>query len=122
MTQTELENAATKILNTTLPKQFEFIEGVKDVILLNVSFLFTLKLKIVLNKNWVEKNFSKNDLAYIQDDFESDGYSLLSPYTVKVYSDEKIDIDKVDSYIYSIISFLGIGRTVNNLIVSYIVE
>ena len=120
----ELRSAAYKILNSTLPTEFDFIERVKDVVLVGGEnyFYITLKLKIVLKRDWVVKNFSKDAMEYVNDDFEEDGYSLLSPFTVQAYSDEKIDTSKVDLYIHNILSFLGLKTDVSNIITSYIIE
>lgn len=124
MKPNELVSAAEKILSTTLPKEFEFIEGVKDVIVINPgdSFYNGLKLKIILKKDWVAKNFLKDAMEYIQDDFENDGYSHLSPFTAHTYSDEKIDPSEVDSYIHNILSFLGLRTDIMNITTSYIIE
>ena len=120
----ELRSAAYKILNSTLPTEFDFIERVKDVVLVGGEnyFYITLKLKIVLKRDWVQKNFLKDAMEYVNNDFEEDGYSLLSPFTVQAYSNEKIDTSKVDLYIHNILSFLGLKTDVSNIITSYIIE
>lgn len=120
----ELRSAAYKILNSTLPTEFDFIESVKDVVLIVPEnfFYVTLKLKIVLKRDWVSKNFLKDAMEYVNDDFEEDGYSLLSPFTAHAYSDKKIDPSKVEIYIHNILSFLGLKTDISNIITSYIIE
>lgn len=120
----ELRSAAYKILNSTLPTEFDFIERVKDVVLVGGEnyFYITLKLKIVLKRDWVQENFLKDAMEYVNNDFEEDGYCLLSPFTVQAYSNEKIDTSKVDLYIHNILSFLGLKTDVSNIITSYIIE
>lgn len=118
----EQQIAITKILKSTLPLEFEFIESIKDVYTFAGSFYNNLKFKIILKKDWVEKNFSKDSMEYVNDDFEIDGYSLLSPFTAEEYSNEKINTMDVERYAIRVISFLGVNTNKMSITISYIIE
>lgn len=120
MNDEELKNDVKKILNKTLPKEFEFIEGVKDLHFTSGTYSSIFKIKIILNKDWVESNFDSEALEYISQDLENFGHSLLSPFTLYIYSAREIDTDKVDEYIHTVLTFLG--NTPDIFATSYIVE
>lgn len=111
MTEKEIAESISKVLNTILPKKFDFIERIKDVKVTESSFYDYLKFKIVLKKDWVEKNFTKDSMEYINDDFEIDGYSLLGDFTVGLYSNGKIKHEDVLYFAINVIKMLGTLRT-----------
>ena len=113
-----------KILNKTLPSKFPFIDGVKDIILIvnDTKTLGDLKLKIILNKDWVNENFLEESMTYIKDDIESDGYSLLSPFTVNSFSKGLIHSKEIKNYISSILKVLGLDVDILYLNEVYIIE
>jgi hypothetical protein len=111
MTEKEIAESISKVLNTILPKKFDFIERIKDVKVIESSFYDYLKFKIVLKKDWVEKNFTKDSMEYINDDFEIDGYSLLGDFTVGLYSNGKIKHEDVLYFAINVIKMLGTLRT-----------
>lgn len=119
----QLKNDVKKILNTTLPKEFEFIEGVKDVHFTSGTYhAKTLKIKIILSKDWAENNFDNDALKYVSDDLENFGHSLLSPFAMSMFSKEEIETEKIDEYIETILTFLGINPNELHIQTTYIIE
>lgn len=118
-----LQSAAYKILNSTLPIEFEFIERVKDVHFTSGTYhTQTLKIKIILNKDWAENNFDNDALKYVSDDLENFGHSLLSPFAMSMFSKKEIETEKVDEYIETILTFLGINPDELHIQTTYIIE
>lgn len=115
------KSSVEKILNSTLPKEYDFIDGVEGVKLTGEGFYSSLKFKIILNNKWVEENFVEEAKDYIKDDFENDGYALLSPFSVEVYSDKLIDNNNIVNYVSKIIGFLGLAIRIEPTI-SYIIR
>jgi len=115
-------SAVTKILNATLPIQFEFIDGVKDIVLFYNKLHGSLKFKIILNKQWVEQNFISDAMEWINDGIETDGHSHLSPFAANTYSNGLIDTEKIEFISSNVIKFLGLKSSIFNIVISYIVE
>ena len=110
------------VLNKSLPKKFEFIDGVKDVLFVNNEFITQLKIKIILNKFWVSKNFSAEALQMVEQDYEKYSHVLLSPFVMEVYSNDKVDVNEVESYIETIMDFCGIKKPQCDLSTSYYID
>lgn len=118
-----LQSAAYKILNSTLPIEFDFIERVKDVHFTSGTYhTQTLKIKIILSKDWAENNFDNDALKYVSDDLENFGHSLLSPFAMSMFSKKEIETEKVDEYIETILTFLGINPDELHIQTTYIIE
>lgn len=111
MTELEIAQSISKVLNTMLPKKFDFIKSIEDVIVTESSFYDFLKFKIVLKNDWVKENFAKDAMEYINDDFEADGYSLLGDFTVNHYSEGKINHDDIMYFSINLVRMLGVLKT-----------
>lgn len=112
-----------KVLNTLMPKEFPFIERVKDVIATGDEFNRYVKFKVILNKDWISKNFPKDSLDYLGEEYEELGEVWLSPYSLQELSYEQIKSRELDEFINTILTMIGFGgRSVNRFNVSYVIE
>lgn len=112
----------TKVLSSTLSKEFDFVENIKDVKWIERAFYQELKLKIVIDKRWAAENFSRESLEYIEQDYQSSGYAHIGPFffTTCVYDD---DInEKVIFVILQVMSFFGHKLKEDEVTLSYIIE
>jgi hypothetical protein len=112
-----------KALSVLMPREFPFVDGVKNVIATGNEFNRSVKFKVILNKDWITKNFPKDSLDYLGEEYEEWGEVLLSPYSLEEMSGGKIRSKTLDEFIETILTMLGFGgRALSSFNISYIIE
>lgn len=112
-----------KVLNTLMPREFPFIEGVEEVVATGDQFNRYVKFKAILNKDWITENFPKDSLNYLGEEYEEWGEVLLSPYSLQELSYGKINEKQLSSFIETMLTMIGFGgRALSSFDVAYIIK
>lgn len=107
------ESSILKLLNSSLPEEFPFVDKVENVILsLHPPKVNILKLRILLDKQWVVENFDKDSLEMVNYEYELYGRAWLTPFVL--YSASDVDVysenNGLEEYIRSVLSFSGLEK------------
>lgn len=112
-----------KVLNSLMPREFPFVDSVIDVIATGDKYNRNVKFKVILNKDWIFKNFSKNSLDELKKEYEYYGGISLSAYSLEKLSGEKIKEKSLDDFIHTIITMIGLtNKPISSLNILYIIE